>query len=403
MTANRKKAVLLGVSGGIAVYKSCELVSRLRKAGVAVHVVMTRNACEFVTPLTFQSMSENQVAVDTFQNPQYWEVEHIALVKKTDLMVMAPATANLIAKLAHGIADDMLTTTVLASPSPLLIAPAMNTQMYQAEVTQQNIQILKDRGARLIGPGGGFLACGDVGPGRMSEPAEIFQEIMGMLEGKQDYAGVKAVVTAGPTRERLDPVRYLTNRSSGKMGYAIAKALADRGAQVTLITGPVTLNPPQGVELVPVDSTQDLYDAVMPAAREADLLIQAAAPADYRPEAVSASKLKKKQGEPLVLTLSETQDVAAAAGAHKRPGQLFVGFAAETDNLLENARRKLEQKNLDMICLNDVNQPGAGFEVDTNQLTLVTRNAVSKLPMLSKEQTAHKVLDAIHRLREAPV
>lgn len=403
MKSAREKTVLLGVSGGIAAYKSADLVSRLRKAGIRVFVVMTRNACEFVTPLTFQSMSENPVAVDTFENPQYWEVEHIALAKKADLIVLAPATANLIAKLAHGLADDMLTTTVLASQAPVLVAPAMNTVMYQADITQQNIEALKARGVRFIGPGGGFLACGDVGPGRMSEPQEILEEALRMLESKGDYEGVKAVVTAGPTRENLDPVRFLTNRSSGKMGYAIARALQQRGAQVTLITGPVGIKPPTGVDVVPVTSTEDLHRAVMAAAKEADLLIQAAAPADYRPARVSEQKIKKQDGSPLSLTLEETQDVAAAAGREKRPGQLFVGFAAETHDHLQNARRKLEQKNLDMICLNDVTQEGAGFDVDTNQLTLVTKNSVSKLPMLSKDEAANRMLDALLRLREAGV
>ncbi len=403
MEKPREKTVLLGVSGGIAAYKSADLVSRLRKAGIRVFVVMTKNACEFVTPLTFQSMSENPVTVDTFQNPQYWEVEHIALAKKADLIVIAPATANVIAKLAHGLADDMLTTTVLASQAPVLIAPAMNTQMYQAAVTQQNIETLKARGVQFIGPGGGFLACGDWGPGRMSEPQDIAQEVERLLNLKGDYAGLKAVVTAGPTRERLDPVRFLTNRSSGKMGYAIARALKERGAEVTLISGPVGLVPPAGVKLMPVDSTQDLYRAVTEQAREADVLIQAAAPADYRPADIAEQKIKKQDGQDLVLNLQETQDVAAAAGQEKRPGQTFVGFAAETENLLQNARRKLVEKNLDMICLNDVTQPGAGFDVDTNQLTLVTKNSVSKLPMLSKDETAHKVLDAILRLREANV
>ena len=395
--------ILLGVSGGIACYKAADLVSRLRKAGFDVNVVMTKNATEFVQPLTFQTMSENPVAVDTFQNPQFWEVEHIALAQKADLIVLAPATANVIAKLAHGIADDMLTTTVLASVAPLLIAPAMNTQMYAAAATQQNIQTLKDRGASFVGPDGGLLACGDVGAGRMSEPAQIVETIQTMLQRRSDLQGLRAIVTAGPTREELDPVRFLTNRSSGKMGFAIAEALRDRGAQVTLVHGPVSLAIPQGVQAVPVTSTQDLYEALSARVKDADVLIQAAAPADYRAKARAEQKIKKQPGQDLQLVLEETTDVAAALGKNKQPGQTFVGFAAETENHLDNARRKLVSKNLDMICLNDVGQLGAGFDVDTNQLTLVTNNSVSRLPMLSKREVADRLIDAVLLLRKAPV
>ena len=393
------KTVVLGVTGGIAAYKSAELVSRLRKAGCETHVIMTRNATEFVTPLTFETMSNHPVVTDTFARPETWEVEHIALAKAADVFVIAPATANILAKMAAGIADDMLSTTVLATRAPVLVAPAMNTQMWTAAATQANAALLKQRGVCFVGPEGGFLACGDTGAGRMSEPEAIFSAIEDILRRRLDFSGMKVLVTAGGTRERMDPVRFLGNESSGKMGFALAEAAAERGARVTLVCGTHTAPLPAGVETVPVDSTRDLYEAVTARAPEMDVLIQAAAPADYRFAEISPRKLKKKQGEPLTFTLVENPDVAAAVGRMKRPGQTLVGFAAETDGLIEHAREKLAAKGLDLIVANDVTQPGAGFGVDTNIATLITAGEQRACPLMAKRELADVILDTILRLR----
>ena len=395
------KTVVLGVTGGIAAYKACELVSRLKKAEAEVYVIMTKSACEFVQPLTLQTLSGHPVAVDTFSNPQYWEVEHIALTKKADLFIIAPATANIIAKLALGLGDDMLSTTMLASTSPLLIAPAMNTYMYQAEATQKNLAVLKARGAHTIGPDGGMLACGDVGAGRMSEPLEILQNAFEILIPQGDYTGLRVVVTAGPTREAIDPVRFMTNKSSGKMGYAIAEALLARGAHVQLISGPVSIAPPGGLEYVAIESTEDLYQAVMKAAPSVDMLIQAAAPADFTPADYSGQKIKKSSQQGLTLQFKQTKDVAKAAGVHKKLHQVFVGFAAETGRDMDKVMKKLEEKNLDMICFNDVTQEGAGFDVDTNILSLISIRDQIQLPLMSKREAADRLLDEALRLRKA--
>lgn len=394
------KTVVLGITGGIAAYKACEVVSRLKKAGINVHVIMTESACEFVTPLTLQTLSQNLVAVNTFAAPQVWEVEHISLAKKADVLLIAPATANVIAKLALGLADDMLTTTALAIEAPLLLAPAMNTVMWNHPATQQNLATLIQRGARTIGPDGGLLACGDVGAGRMSEPVEIVEAVLALLNEKQDLAGQRVLVTAGPTREPLDPVRYLSNRSSGKMGYAIARAARERGAQVTLVSGPVSIPVPGGVEVVPVNSTQDLFDAMQSLAKGQDIIIQAAAPADFTPANVHPQKLKKQGDGGLDLHLVQTPDVAAAVGAGKQPGQFLVGFAAETEDLQQNAQAKLARKKLDLIALNDVSRADAGFDVDTNALTLISREATVELPLLSKQEAAQRLLDEVIRLRQ---
>jgi phosphopantothenoylcysteine decarboxylase/phosphopantothenate--cysteine ligase len=389
------KTVVLGITGGIAAYKAADLVSRLMKLGIKVHVIMTEHACEFITPLTLQTLSQNQVAVDTFAAPQVFEVEHISLAKKADVLLIAPATANIIAKLAIGLADDMLTTTALATQAPLLLAPAMNTVMWQHPATQKNLETLVSRGAKTIGPDGGMLACGDVGAGRMSEPVDIVNAVLALFEQKQDLAGKCVLVTAGPTREDLDPVRFLANRSSGKMGYAIAKAALDRGAEVTLVSGPVSIQASSGVNLVKVTSTQDLYDTMQSLAPEQDIIIQAAAPADYKARAVSDQKIKKQPDGGLTLDLVQTQDVAKAIGENKKPGQVFVGFAAETEKGEENARKKLSSKKLDMIALNDVTQKGAGFDVDTNVLTLISESRTLELPLMSKEDAADKLLDEV--------
>ncbi|MBE5769143.1 MAG: bifunctional phosphopantothenoylcysteine decarboxylase/phosphopantothenate--cysteine ligase CoaBC [Clostridiales bacterium] len=393
------KEVVLGVTGGIAAYKACEVVSRLRKLGASVHVIMTQNATEFVQPLTFETLSNHPVVTDTFARPETWEVEHIALAKRADLFLIAPATANILAKMACGIADDMLSTTVLATKAPVLVAPAMNTGMWTAAVTQENCATLKSRGVHFVGPASGVLACGDTGAGRMSEPEEIVSEAAELLCPRQDMQGLKVLVTAGATRERLDPVRYMTNDSSGKMGFAIARAAQRRGADVTVVYGSVTAEVPQGVEKVHVESTCDLYDAVTGRAGEMDVVIQAAAPADYRFRETFAQKHKKQAGEALVLEMVENPDIAAAVGQMKRPGQTLVGFAAETENLLENARRKLDKKHLDLIVANDVTKPGAGFDVDTNIATLITHEGVKELPMKQKSALADDILDQVMALR----
>ena len=393
------KNIVLGVTGGIAAYKSCEIVSRLRKAGAKVHVIMTKNACEFVTPLTFETLSNNPCVTDTFARPERWEVEHIALAKAADLFVIAPATANIMAKMAHGIADDMLSTTVLATRATVLIAPAMNTGMWEAKATQENLAVLKARGVEFVGPEGGFLACGDVGAGRMSEPVQIVEKITALLSRKQDMAGLKVLVTAGPTREMLDPVRFVTNRSSGRMGYALAENAQQRGAEVTLVSGPVNISVPHGVHVVNVQSTDDLYNAMMEHAPRQDIIVQSAAPADYKAESVAPQKLKKQGDAALELRLVPTQDVAKAVGEKKQPGQTLIGFAAETENLHDNAGKKLDRKNLDMIVANDVTKPGAGFDVDTNIASILTDDGIEELPLMKKTELAQVIFDRALKLR----
>lgn len=393
------RCVVLGVTGGIAAYKACEVVSRLGKLGARVFVVMTKNACQFVAPLTFQTLSKNPVVTDTFAPPVTWEVEHVALAKRADLFLIAPATANIMAKIAHGIADDMLSTTALATRAPLLFAPAMNTGMWDNPATQENLRTLKRRGARFVGPAGGLLACGDNGMGRMSEPKEIVEACEKLLLNHDDMAGLRVLVTAGPTREPIDPVRFLTNRSSGKMGYAIAEAALARGACVTLVTGPTALTPPGGAQTVPVQTTEELLGQMLRLAPKQDVIIQSAAPADFKANAVAAAKIKKQADETLTLTFTQTPDVAKAIGEQKRAGQTLVGFAAETNDVLSNAAGKLEKKHLDLIVANDVNLPGAGFDVDTNIVTLIDRAGQTPLPMLSKREVADKILDRVLALR----
>lgn len=395
------REIVLGVTGGIAAYKSADLVSRLRHLGARVSVIMTKNATEFVAPLTFQTLSANQVTVDTFQAPEYWNVEHVALAKRAEVFVIAPATANILAKMAHGIADDMLSTTVLATAAPILAAPAMNTGMWNAEATQENIRILRRRGVRFVGPDSGILACGDTGAGRMSEPAEIVEAIEKILNPQRDLEGLKVLVTAGATRERLDPVRFLTNDSSGKMGFALAEAARDRGAEVTVVKGSTTAPAPEKIHIIPVESTEDLLRCMEKEATEQDIVIQAAAPADYRPETVSGIKIKKKKGEEMILRLVETPDVARRVGELKRPGQTLVGFAAETDHLEEHAQAKLAKKNLDLIVANDVTRPGAGFGTDTNIATLITKDGMEEQPLQTKRELADRILDKILAVRAA--
>ena len=396
----KKPCVVLGVTGGIAVYKACELLRLLQKRGIDVFVVMTRNACRFVAPLTFETLSGHPVAVDTFDRPQTWEVEHIALAKRADLFLIAPATANVMGKMACGIADDMLSTTVMATRAPVLVAPAMNTGMWENAAVQQNVKTLRARGVEIVAPVSGHLACGDNGAGKLEDVAVIAERACELLFAKKDMEGLRVMVTAGPSREALDPVRYISNRSSGKMGYAIAQAAQKRGAEVTLLSGPVAIEAPQGVKLVPFTTTQELLDRASELAREQDLLIQAAAPADYRAKEVAPQKIKKQGGEPMTFTLVENPDVAAALGKAKRSGQVFVGFAAETNDVLAHARDKLARKNLDMIVANDVTRPGAGFDVDTNIVTLITKDGQEALPMMSKVEVAQRILDRALALRK---
>ena len=395
----KKPCVVLGVTGGIAVYKACELLRLLQKRGIDVFVVMTQNACRFVAPLTFETLSGHPVAVDTFDRPQTWEVEHIALAKRADLFLIAPATANIMGKMACGIADDMLSTTVMATRAPVLVAPAMNTGMWENAAVQQNVKTLRARGVEIVAPVSGHLACGDNGAGKLEDVAVIAERACELLFAKKDMEGLRVMVTAGPSREALDPVRYISNRSSGKMGYAIAQAAQKRGAEVTLLSGPVAIEAPQGVKLVPFTTTQELLDRASELAREQDLLIQAAAPADYRAKEVAPQKIKKQGGEPMTFTLVENPDVAATLGKAKRSGQVFVGFAAETNDVLAHARDKLARKNLDMIVANDVTRPGAGFDVDTNIVTLITKDGQEALPMMSKAEVAQRILDRALALR----
>lgn len=395
----KKPCVVLGVTGGIAVYKACELLRLLQKRGIDVFVVMTQNACRFVAPLTFETLSGHPVAVDTFDRPQTWEVEHIALAKRADLFLIAPATANIMGKMACGIADDMLSTTVMATRAPVLVAPAMNTGMWENAAVQQNVKTLRARGVEIVAPVSGHLACGDSGAGKLEDVAVIAKRACELLFAKKDMEGLRVMVTAGPSREALDPVRYISNRSSGKMGYAIAQAAQKRGAEVTLLSGPVAIEAPRGVKLVPFTTTQELLDRASKLAQEQDLLIQAAAPADYRAKEIAPQKIKKQGGEPMTFTLVENPDVAATLGKAKRSGQVFVGFAAETNDVLAHARDKLARKNLDMIVANDVTRPGAGFDVDTNIVTLITKDGQEALPMMSKAEVAQRILDRALALR----
>ena len=400
MSGNQKKTcIVLGVTGGIAAYKACELLRLLQKRGMDVYVVMTKHATQFVAPLTFETLSGHPVAVDTFERPATWEVEHIALAKRADLFLIAPATANIIGKMANGIADDMLSTTVMATKAPVMIAPAMNTGMWENPATQHNIATLISRGVHVVTPATGHLACGDSGAGKLEDVEVICERAIAVLEKKKDLAGLRVMVTAGPTREALDPVRYISNRSSGKMGYAIARAAMERGAQVTLLTGPVAIQPPQGVRVVEFMTTQDLLERALEHAPDQDVIIQSAAPADYRAKEIAPRKMKKQGGADMTIELIENPDVAATLGKNKRADQIFVGFAAETNDVLEHARGKLVRKNLDMIVANDVTAPGAGFDVNTNIVTLITKEDMTSLPLLLKDEVADHILDAVIRLR----
>ena len=391
------KTVLLGVTGGIAAYKAAALASALVKQHAAVEVVMTKNATQFVTPLTFEQLTGRRTMVDTFDRNFSHQVEHISLAERTDLVIVAPATANVCAKLAHGLADDMLTTTVLACRCPKLIAPAMNTNMYENPVTQDNLEILRRYGWDVIEPASGRLACGAVGKGKMPEPEDLLQHILRYLAVPHDLSGKKILVTAGPTQESLDPVRYLTNHSTGKMGYAIARMAMLRGAEVTLITGPTSITPPPFVNVVKIVSAQDMFDAVAKYAPESDYIFKAAAVADYTPAEYQDNKMKKKDGD-LFIPLKRTQDILKYLGEHRIPGQIICGFSMETQNMLENSREKLTKKNVDMICANNLKVAGAGFGVDTNIITMITKENVIELPLQTKEEAANAILDQAIKL-----
>lgn len=389
------KNVVLGITGGIAAYRAAQIAREMTKRGAHVYCILTRNATNFITQQTMETLTGNPAVVDMFARPDKWEVEHIALAKRADVFLVAPASANFIGKVASGVADDMLTTTVMATRAPLLIAPAMNSNMYENPVTQRNMQTLKTLlHAQFIEPKVGLLACNDVGKGHIADDEAILEAVERALT-PGDLTGKKVLVTAGPTREALDPVRFLTNRSSGRMGYALAEAAARRGAEVTLVSGPVALECPTGMRREFVESTQDLYCAMERLCREQDVIIQAAAPADYRPAHIAGQKIKKADGEAMELKLVENPDVAAMVGSKKRPGQVLVAFAAETQNLSENAAKKLDKKNVDFIVGNDVTRPGAGFDVDTNIITIFDRSGATELPMMKKTEVADKILDHV--------
>ena len=393
------KTVILGITGGIAAYKMANVASGLRKAGANVHVIMTKNATEFITPLTFETLTNNRCIVDTFDRNFQYDVAHISLAKAADLILIAPATANVIAKLAHGQADDMLTTTVLAARCKKLVAPAMNTAMLENPITQDNLKTLEHYGFGIIQPAVGLLACKDVGSGKLPEPEVLLDAIARELAREKDLLGVHVTVTAGPTQESLDPVRFLTNHSSGKMGYAIAREAMLRGAEVTLISGPVALKPVPGVKLVPIITAQDMLEAVQAALPQTDILIKAAAVADYRPATVADEKMKKKDGE-LSIPLERTADILAWVSENRHEGLFVCGFSMETENMLENSRGKLIKKGLDMIVANNLKTQGAGFGVETNVVTLITKDEIRELPLMGKDEVAGKLLDEIQKRRK---
>lgn len=387
------KHIVLGVTGSIAAYKIASLASMLVKKKADVTVIMTPNATNFINPITFESLTGNKCLVDTFDRNFEFQIEHVSLAKQTDVFLVAPASANVIARAAHGIADDMLTTTLLACQCPKLFAPAMNTRMYQNPIVQDNIKKLKDYGMEVITPASGYLACGDTGEGKMPEPEVLYEAVLRALTPK-NLAGKKVLVTAGPTQEKMDPVRYISNHSTGKMGYAIAAAAVRRGADVTLVSGKVELVPPMGVHVVPVVSAADMAQAVKEAAPEQDIIVKAAAVADYRPRVAADEKMKKKDAE-LSVELERTEDILAWLGANRREGQILCGFSMETEHLLENSRAKLEKKKIDMIVANNLKQEGAGFGTDTNVVTLLTKEGTEELPLLTKEEVADRLLDRL--------
>ena len=388
------KTVLLGVTGSIAAYKIAYLASALKKLHAQVHVLMTKNATNFINPITFESLTGNKCLVDTFDRNFQFQVEHVSIAKQADVVMIAPASANVIGKLAHGIADDMLTTTIMACKCKKIISPAMNTNMYENPIVQDNLAILQHYGYEVIEPASGYLACGDTGAGKMPEPEMLLEYILREIAKEKDLSGRKVLVTAGPTQEAIDPVRYITNHSSGKMGYALAKAAMLRGAQVTLVSGPCAIEPPPFVKLVPIVTAKEMFDAVTSVSFEQDLIIKAAAVADYRPAKVFDDKVKKQEGQ-MSIELEKTDDILQYLGDNRVPGQFLCGFSMETQNMLGNSRAKLGKKHLDMVAANNLKVAGAGFQGDTNVLTLITQDEDVSLQLMSKEDAANIILDKI--------
>ena len=390
----RGKTVVLGVTGSIAAYKIATLASMLVKKQASVHVIMTKNATNFINPITFETLTGHKCLVDTFDRNFEFQVEHVSMAKQADVVMIAPASANVIGKLAHGLADDMLTTTLLACKCPKIVSPAMNTAMFENPIVQDNLKILEKYGYEVIQPASGYLACGDTGAGKMPEAETLYQYIERALADPKDLIGKKVLVTAGPTQENIDPVRYITNHSSGKMGYAVAKAAMLRGADVTLVSGQTALTPPMFVKYVQITTAEEMYQEVTSRSDEQDIIIKAAAVADYRPKTVYENKVKKKEGQ-MAIELERTRDILAYLGEHKKENQFLCGFSMETENMIGNSRAKLQKKNLDMVAANNVKVDGAGFQGDTNVMTLITQDQEIALPLMSKEEAANKILDII--------
>lgn len=393
------KTVVLGVTGSIAAYKMADVASMLVKQHAEVHVIMTANACNFINPITFETLTSNKCLVDTFDRDFEFDVKHISLAKKADVFVVAPASANIIGKIANGIADDMLSTTIMAAECTKLVAPAMNTRMYHNRIVQDNIAKLKDYGYEFIAPASGHLACGDNGDGKLADVNVIFDSIVKSLAEK-DLIGKKFVITAGPTREAIDPVRFISNRSTGKMGYALAKRAALRGADVVLISGPVSIAPPDNVKVINIESAEDMFNAVVKESKDADVIIKSAAVADYRPVTVSDEKIKKENGGMNEIKLERTKDILAYLGEHKKDGQILCGFSMETQNLMENSVKKLNKKNADMIVANSIKDANAGFGVDTNIITIITKDDAVAYPVMTKDEVADEIINAVIKLKE---
>lgn len=393
------KTVVLGVTGSIAAYKMADVASMLVKQHAEVHVIMTANACNFINPITFETLTSNKCLVDTFDRDFEFDVKHISLAKKADVFVVAPASANIIGKIANGIADDMLSTTIMAAECTKLVAPAMNTRMYQNRIVQDNIAKLKDYGYEFIAPASGHLACGDSGDGKLADVNVIFDSIVKSLAEK-DLIGKKFVITAGPTREAIDPVRFISNRSTGKMGYALAKRAALRGADVVLISGPVSIAPPDNVKVINIESAEDMFNAVVKESKDADVIIKSAAVADYRPVTVSDEKIKKENGGMNEIKLERTKDILAYLGEHKKDGQILCGFSMETQNLMENSVKKLNKKNADMIVANSIKDANAGFGVDTNIITIITKDDAVAYPVMTKDEVADEIINVVVKLKE---
>lgn len=388
------KTVVLAISGSIAAYKMANVARMLLKQHCDVEVLMTQNATQFINPITFESLTGHKCLVDTFDRNFQYSVEHVALAKRADVVLVAPASANVIGKIANGIADDMLTTTVMACPCKKIVSPAMNHNMYHNPIVQDNIEKLKHFGYEIITPATGMLANGDIGDGRMPEESVLFEAVVKEIACEKDLVGKKVLISAGATREPIDPVRFITNHSSGKMGYALARAAMHRGAEVTVVAAHTDVEPPLFVNVVPVQTAEEMYDAIVSRAQDYDFVIKAAAVADYTPAVTADNKIKKKDGD-MSIPLVRTKDILKTLGENKRPGQILCGFSMETENVLENSRKKLESKHCDMICANSLKSAGAGFGTDTNIVTLITKNSEENLELMSKEQVAHKILDKL--------